>query len=60
MRRAWYFDVEAGRKEIIAREIGRNEYTVIQTLLAIVDAQREYVSLNPMKDRAPRPMRAAC
>jgi hypothetical protein len=49
----WYFDVEAGRKEIIAREIGRNEYTVIQTLLAIVDAQREYVSLNPMKDRAP-------
>jgi hypothetical protein len=49
----WYFDVEAGRKEIIAREIGRDEYTVIQTLLAIVDAQREYVSLNPMKDRAP-------
>jgi len=49
----WYFDIEAGRKEIIAREIGRDEYTVIQTLLAIVDAQREYVSLNPMKDRAP-------
>jgi hypothetical protein len=49
----WYFDVEAGRKEIIAREIGRDEYTVIQTLLAIVDAQRDYVSLNPMKDRAP-------
>lgn len=49
----WYFDIEAGRKEIIAREIGRDEYTVIQTLLAIVDAQREYVSLNPMSDRAP-------
>ena len=49
----WYFDVEAGRKEIIAREIGRDEYTVIQTLLAIVDAQRDYVSLNPMKDAAP-------
>jgi len=49
----WYYDVEAGRKEIIAREIGRDEYTVIQTLLAIVDAQRDYVSLDPMKFGAP-------
>jgi len=49
----WYFDVEAGRKEIIAREIGRDEYTVIQTLLAIVDAQRDYVSMDPLKTGAP-------
>ena len=47
--KGWRFDVEAGRKEIIAREIGRNELTVIQTLLAVVDAQRDYVSLDPMK-----------
>jgi hypothetical protein len=49
----WYFDVEAGGKEIIAREIGRDEYTVIQTLLAIVDAQRDYVSMDPLKTGAP-------
>jgi hypothetical protein len=49
----WRYDVEAGRKEIIAREIGRDEYTVIQTLLAIVDAQRDYVSMDPMKAGVP-------
>jgi len=51
--KGWRFDVEAGHKEIIAREIGRNELTVIQTLLAIVDAQRDYVSLDPMKFGVP-------
>lgn len=49
----WRYDVDAGRKEIIAREIGRNELTVIQTLLAIVDAQRDFVSLDPMKVGVP-------
>lgn len=49
----WRYDVEAGRKEIIAREIGRDEYTVIQTLLAIVDAQRDYVSMDPMMAGVP-------
>ena len=34
-------------------EIGLNELTVIQTLLAIVDAQRDYVSLDPMKNGVP-------
>ncbi len=29
----WRFDVEAGRKEMQARLIGRNELAVIQTLL---------------------------
>ena len=33
----WRFDVEAGRKEMQARLIGRNELAVVQTLLAIVD-----------------------
>ncbi|MFO1162888.1 MAG: DUF2950 domain-containing protein [Reyranellaceae bacterium] len=49
----WYYDVAAGTKEITAREIGRNELTVIQTLLAIVDAQRDFVSLDPMKFGVP-------
>jgi hypothetical protein len=46
---AWRFDVEAGRKEIEAREIGRNELTTVQTLLAIVDAEHDYAALDPMK-----------
>lgn len=45
----WRYDVEAGKKEMQARLIGRNELTVVQTLLAIVDAQREYATLDPMK-----------
>jgi hypothetical protein len=45
----WRFDVEAGHKEMIARQIGANELYVIQTLLAIVDAQFDYASLDPMK-----------
>lgn len=46
---AWRYDVEAGRLELAARVIGRNEFAVIQTLLAIVDAQRDYAVLDPMK-----------
>jgi hypothetical protein len=45
----WRFDTEAGRKELTARFIGRNELAVVQTLLAIVDAQQEYATLDPMK-----------
>ena len=45
----WRFDVDAGHTEITAREIGRNELTVVQSLLAIVDAQRDYSALDPMK-----------
>jgi hypothetical protein len=43
----WRFDTGAGREEILARRIGRNELDVIQVCLAIVDAQREYA----LKDR---------
>ncbi len=49
----WRFDVEAGRKEMLARLIGRDELAVIQTMLAIVDAQRDYAALDPMKTGAP-------
>jgi hypothetical protein len=45
----WRYDVEAGRAELDARLIGRNEFAVIQTLLAIVDAQHDYAALDPMK-----------
>lgn len=40
----WYFDTEAGRDEILARRIGKNEWYAIQFCLAYVDAQREYAS----------------
>jgi hypothetical protein len=40
----WSFDAEAGHQEFLNRRIGRNELDTIQTLLAIVDAQREYAS----------------
>lgn len=43
----WFFDTQAGREEILNRRIGENELSTVQTLLAIVDAQREYA----MKDR---------
>jgi hypothetical protein len=49
----WRFDVEAGKKEMQARLIGRNELAVIQTLLAIVDAQRDYAASDPMKAGLP-------
>ena len=49
----WRFDTEAGRQEITARRIGRNELSVIQSLLALVDAQHDYAALDPMKVGAP-------
>ena len=42
----WVFDTKAGKEEILNRRIGENELDTIQTMLAIVDAQREYA----MKD----------
>lgn len=49
----WRFDIEAGRAEMTARQIGRNELATVQTLLAIVDAQLEYAALDPMKVGVP-------
>jgi DUF2950 family protein len=40
----WAFDTNAGREEIVNRRVGRNELDTIQTLLATVDAQREYAA----------------
>lgn len=39
----WQFDTRAGVEEMRLRRIGRNELAVIQTMLAIYDAQHEYV-----------------
>jgi len=38
----WSFDTEAGEQQIVDRRIGRNELDTIQTMLAYVDAQRDY------------------
>jgi cytochrome c551/c552 len=40
--RGWRFDTRAGRDEVLARRIGRNELAAMQAVLAYVDAQREY------------------
>ena len=41
---AWYFDTEAGTKEILYRRIGTNENDAIDVLHTLVEAQREYAS----------------
>jgi len=43
----WRFDTAAGRQEILARRIGKNELDAIQAALAYVDAQHDYAD----KDR---------
>jgi len=38
----WTFDMKSGAQTIVDRRIGRNELSAIRTLLACVDAQRDY------------------
>ncbi len=40
----WFFDVVAGKEEILNCRIGENELEVIQVMQAYVEAQLEYVS----------------
>ena len=40
----WHFDTEAGKKEILFRRIGRNEYAAIDVCQTLVSAQNEYHS----------------
>lgn len=42
----WAFDPELGREELLDRRIGENELNTIQVLLAVVDAQRDYASVD--------------
>jgi hypothetical protein len=38
----WYFDTDAGKKEILNRRIGRNEISAISVCQELVAAQKEY------------------
>ncbi|MFG0275320.1 MAG: DUF2950 domain-containing protein [Phycisphaerales bacterium] len=42
--RGWWFDTAAGREEVLARRIGRNELATIDAMRTYVFAQREYAS----------------
>lgn len=42
--KAWRFDTAAGKDELLARRIGRNELSAVEVLRAIVDAQYEYAA----------------
>jgi Protein of unknown function (DUF2950) len=39
---AWYFDTEAGMKEILYRRVGRNEMSTIRVCQELAAAQKEY------------------
>lgn len=41
-RHGWWFNTTAGKQEVLARRIGRNELAAIGTLRTYVIAQREY------------------
>ena len=38
----WYFDAAAGKEEILARRIGRDEIVAIDVCAALADAQQQY------------------
>jgi len=40
----WAFDTAAGKQEILARRVGRNELAAIDVCAAVADAQKEYFS----------------
>jgi len=40
----WFFDAAAGKDEILARRVGRNELDVIEICGALADAQADYFS----------------
>ena len=40
----WYFDAAAGKEELLARRIGRNEIAAIDICASIADAQQQYFS----------------
>ena len=44
----WFFDTAAGKQEILARRVGRDELEVINVCNAYVEAQREYASQDRM------------
>ena len=49
----WRFDTAAGKHEMLARRIGRNELDTINVMLAYVDAQRDFASSDRDGDGIP-------
>jgi hypothetical protein len=41
---SWYFDTDAGKKEILYRRVGKNEMSTIHVCEELVAAQKEYYS----------------
>jgi hypothetical protein len=41
---SWSFDAHAGREEVLARRIGENEFTALETARAVYLAQRAYAA----------------
>jgi hypothetical protein len=41
----WFFDIEAGKREILFRRIGRNEYSAIRICQELLAAQKEYFAM---------------
>ena len=39
---SWYFDTEAGKKEILYRRVGKNEMSTIRVCQELVSAEKEY------------------
>jgi hypothetical protein len=50
----WRLDTRAGAEEMRLRRIGRNERAVMQVMLAIYDAQKEYALQDPDGDGVPQ------
>ena len=46
----WFFDTVAGKAEVLARRIGRDELGAINVCNAYVEAQREYASVDRLGD----------
>ncbi len=45
--RSWYFDTDAGKKEILYRRIGRNEISTIRVCRELAAAQKDYRRAQP-------------
>ncbi|VVN00234.1 hypothetical protein PS662_03307 [Pseudomonas fluorescens] len=51
-QKGWHFDIKAGKAEIRARQIGRNELDAVQAVLTYHDAQMDYASVDRDGDGA--------
>ena len=45
--RSWYFDTDAGKKEILYRRVGRNELSTIRVCQELVAAEKDYRRTQP-------------